>query len=90
MIKNNNFETIFDAYQLVEGAKIRAKQNPEEIFKLAKYDADKRGYMVYPYDDGVKFDDFGVLITESELMNDYEIGSVDIGLQKNIIDVDAA
>ncbi len=74
-MKNNKFETILDAYQLVEGAHIRAKQYPEEIFTLAAYQADKRGYMAYPVDNGVMYQDFGVLITESELMNDYEIGS---------------
>jgi hypothetical protein len=76
MMKNNKFETIFDAYQLVEGAHIRAKQNPEEIFKLATYQADKRGYLAYPIDHGIKYEDFGVLISESELIHDYEIGSL--------------
>lgn len=76
-MKSNKFETIIDAYQLVEGAQIRAKQNIEEIFTLAKYQADKRGYMVYPLDNGVIYQDFGVLISESELMKDYEIGSIE-------------
>ena len=75
-MKSNKFETIIDAYQLVAGAQIRAKQNPEEIFTLSGYQADKRGYMVYPLDNGITYQDFGVLITESELMKDYEIRSV--------------
>lgn len=75
-MKSNKFETILDAYQLAEGAHIRAKQNPEEIFTLAEYKADKRGYMAYPIDNGIKYQDFGVLITETELMKDYEIGSI--------------
>jgi hypothetical protein len=77
-MKSNKFETIRDAYQLVQGAQIRAKQYPEEIFTLAEYQADKRGYMVYPLDHGVMYQDFGVLITETELMKDYEIGSVEM------------
>jgi hypothetical protein len=77
-MKNNKFETIVDAYQLVQGAQIRAKQNPEEIFTLAEYQADKRGYMAYPLDNGVMYQDFGVLISENELMHDYEIGSIEM------------
>lgn len=78
MTKNNQFETILDAYQLAEGAQIRAKKNPEEIFTLSGYKPDQRGYLAYPLDNGVTFNDFGVLITESELMKDYEIGSVEL------------
>jgi hypothetical protein len=77
-MKNNKFETITDAYQIVEGAQIRAKHNPEEIFTLAGYQADKRGYMAYPIDNGVMYQDFGVLITETELLKDYEIGTIEM------------
>jgi hypothetical protein len=77
-MKSNKFETITDAYQIVVGAQIRAKQYPEEIFTLAKYQADKRGYMAYPLDNGIMYHDFGVLITETELMKDYEIGSIEM------------
>jgi hypothetical protein len=79
-MKINNFITINDAYQLVEGGKIRAKKYPEELFVLSSYDADKRGYMLYPYDEGQQFTDFGVLITESELMYDYEIEKLDVNV----------
>ncbi len=81
-MKNNNFETIFDAYQLVEGAKIRAKKNREEIYTLSAYDPNKRGYMVYPFDNGINYSDFGFLITEKELLHDYEIGAADMMLPK--------
>ena len=77
-MKSNKFQTILDAYQLAEGAQIRAKRNPDEIFTLASYDISKKGYMVYPIDNGVSYHDFGVIITEKELMNDYEIKSVTI------------
>ncbi|MBW4889512.1 hypothetical protein KXQ82_07290 [Mucilaginibacter sp. HMF5004] len=77
-MKANNYITINDAYQLVEGAKIRAKKYPEELFVLSSYDADKRGYLLYPFDEGRKFNDFGILITESELMYDYEIEKLNV------------
>ncbi len=82
MIKENKFETIFDAYQLLDGAKIRAKQNPEELFILKNYDAEKKGYMIYPFDDGVNFTDFGILITEGELINDYEVEELNATVPK--------
>lgn len=71
-MKNNNFETITDAYQLVSGARIKGK-NHDEIFELGDYDAGKRGYTVYPYEEGVKFNDFSVVISEKELKNNYLI-----------------
>lgn len=71
-MKNNNFETISDAYQLVKGAKIKGKTQ-DEIFELGHYDADKRGYTVYPYEEGVMFRDFSVLVSEKELKNNYLI-----------------
>ena len=74
-MKNNTFESITDAYQLVEGAKIKGKKQ-EEIFELGSYDPNKRGYTVYPFEEGVKFDDFSVLMSEKELMQNYLIENV--------------
>jgi hypothetical protein len=71
-MKNNTFETISDAYQLVSGAKIKGK-NQDEIFELGAYDGNKRGYTLYAFEDGVKFGDFSVIISEKELMNNYLI-----------------
>jgi len=71
------FNTIKDAYQLVKGAKIKGKHQ-EEIFELGAYDPIKRGYNVYPFEDGVKFDDFKVIISENELMNNYLIERVNV------------
>ena len=71
-MKNNNFEYITDAYQLVEGAKIKGK-NQDEIFELGSYDANKRGYIVYPFEEGVRFEDFNVLMSEKELKANYLI-----------------
>ena len=73
-MKNNNFENITDAYQLVSGARIKGKKQ-DEIFELGAYDANKRGYTVYPYEEGVKFKDFSVVISEKELKNNYLIES---------------
>jgi len=73
-MKNNNFENITDAYQLVSGARIKGKKQ-DEIFELGNYDANKRGYTVYPYEEGVKFNDFSVVIAEKELKNNYLIES---------------
>ena len=74
-MKNNNFESIFDAYQLVSGAKIKGKKQ-DEIFELGAYDAMKRGYVLYPLEHGVKFDDFSVMISEKELKNNFLIEAV--------------
>jgi hypothetical protein len=71
-MKNNNFEYITDAYQLVEGAKIKGKKQ-EEIFELGAYDPNKRGYTVFPFEEGIKYNDFSVLMSEKELMNNYLI-----------------
>jgi hypothetical protein len=68
----NNFEQITDAYQLVEGAKIKGKKE-DEVFELGGYDPTKRGYVVYPYEEGVKFENFNVLMSEKELMTNYLI-----------------
>jgi len=71
-MKDNKFQTITDAYQLVSGARIKGKHQ-EEIFELGDYDANKRGYTVYPYEEGLKFTDFSVVISEKELKNNYLI-----------------
>ncbi|MBB5394377.1 hypothetical protein [Mucilaginibacter sp. AK015] len=71
-MKNTTFENIFDAYQLVSGAKIKSK-NYDEVYELGQYDGNKRGYTLYAYEDGVRFDDFSVIISENELMNNYLI-----------------
>ena len=73
-MKNNNFENITDAYQLVSGARIKGKKQ-DEIFELGVYDANKRGYTVFPYEEGMKFNDFSVVIAEKELKNNYLIES---------------
>lgn len=73
----NNFEQITDAYQLVEGAKIKGKKE-DEIFELGSYDPIKRGYVVYPYEEGIKFDNFNVLMSEKELMNNYLIENIKV------------
>jgi hypothetical protein len=70
----NNFQPILDAYQLVEGAVIKGKEQ-DELFEVGTYDAEKKGYTVYPYQDGARFDDFNILVTEDELMDNYLIES---------------
>lgn len=70
----NNFEPIVDAYQLTEGSVVKGKEQ-EELFKLGEYDEEKKGYTVYPYDNGQRMEDFPVLITETELMDNYLIES---------------
>jgi hypothetical protein len=76
-MKNNEFQYITDAYQLVQGAKIKGKKQ-EEIFELGAYDPNKRGYTVYPFEEGVKFNDFSVLMSEKELMNNYLIENLKV------------
>ncbi len=76
-MKNTTFENIFDAYQLVSGAKIKAK-NYDEIFELGAYDGNKRGYTLYAFENGVRFDDFSVIISEKELMNNYQIERIKV------------
>jgi hypothetical protein len=68
------FETILDAYQLAEGSIIKEKDQ-DEIFELGAYDADKKGYAVFPFEDGIRFEDFTMVISESELMDNYLIES---------------
>ena len=72
-MKNNNFEAILDAYQLVSGAKIKGKQQ-DEIFELGTYDALKRGFFL-ALEHGVKYDDFSMIISEKELKNNFLIES---------------
>ena len=67
-----NFQPIEDAYELSEGSIVKGKEQ-EELFQLGEYDADKKGYTAYPYENGERFGDFSVLITESELMDNYLI-----------------
>lgn len=74
-MKNNNFQNIFDAYQLVGGAKIKGKQQ-DELFELGEYDANKRGYTIYPIDSGVRYDDFAMVVSEKELKNNFLIEAV--------------
>ncbi|MFD2871204.1 hypothetical protein ACFS5N_01915 [Mucilaginibacter ximonensis] len=74
-MKNNNFQNIFDAYQLVSGAKIKGKQE-DELFELGDYDANKRGYTIYPIDNGVRYDDFAMVVAEKELKNNFMIEAV--------------
>ncbi len=78
-MKNNQFAPIKDAYQLVQGAKIKGIRH-EEIFELGSYDPNKRGYTVYPYEDGVKFDDFSIIVSEKELKNHYVIEAVNVNM----------
>ena len=68
----NNFEPILDAYQLAEGSIIKEKDQ-DEIFELGGYDADKKGYAVFPFEDGIRFEDFTMVVSESELMDNYLI-----------------
>lgn len=74
-MKNINFNHISDAYQLVQGAKIKAKTY-DELFELGEYDANKRGYVVFPFEDGIMYTDFSMIISEKELMNNYLIEPV--------------
>jgi hypothetical protein len=74
-MKNISFNDIKDAYQLVQGAKIKGKTQ-DEIFELGEYDANKRGYIVYPFESGVIYNDFSMIMTEKELMTNYMIEPV--------------
>jgi hypothetical protein len=42
---------------------------------LGTYDALKRGYTLYPLDNGIRYDDFSVLVSERELKNNFMIES---------------
>ena len=57
---------------LAEGSIVKEKDQ-EELFELGEYDADKKGYNVFPFEDGVRFDDFTMVISENELMDNYLI-----------------
>ena len=78
-MKNNEFAPIKDAYQLVQGAKIKGIKH-EEVFEMGSYDPDKRGYTIYPFEDGVKFNDFSVIVSEKELMTHYVIEGVNVNM----------
>jgi hypothetical protein len=65
-----NFEPILDAYQLAEGSVIKEKDQ-DEIFELGQYDAEKKGYEVFPFENGVRFEDFTMVVSEDELMDNY-------------------
>jgi hypothetical protein len=73
-MKNKNFEPILDAYQLAEGSIVKEKDQ-DEIFEIGVYDAEKKGYTVFPFEDGVRFEDFTMVISESELMDNYLVES---------------
>ncbi|WDF53663.1 hypothetical protein [Mucilaginibacter sp. KACC 22063] len=76
-MKNINFKEIYDAYQLVDGAKIKGKKY-DEIFELGAYDANKRGYTLYPFEEGRRFEDFCVIVSEKELKNNYLIEKLNV------------
>jgi hypothetical protein len=78
-MKNNEFAPIKDAYQLVQGAKIKGIKH-EEVFEMGVYDPDKRGYTIYPFEDGVKFNDFSVIVSEKELMTHYVIEGLNVNM----------
>lgn len=78
-MKNNQFAPIKDAYQLVQGAKIKGIKH-EEVFELGSYDPNKRGYTIYPYEDGVKFNDFSVIVSEKELKAHYVIQDLNVNM----------
>lgn len=78
-MKNITFNDIKDAYQLVQGAKIKSKTQ-DEVYELGQYDANKRGYVVYPFEDGVIFTDFSMIMSEKELMTNYTIEAVKMSL----------
>ena len=78
-MKNNEFAPIKDAYQLVQGAKIKGIKH-EEVFEMGGYDPNKRGYTIYPFEDGVKFNDFSVIVSEKELMTHYVIEGVNVNI----------
>ena len=76
-MKNNVFDHIKDAYQLVQGAKIKGK-SADELFELGEYDPNKRGYVIYPFEDGLIYSDFSMIMSEKELMSHYmiEVGKI--------------
>jgi len=75
----NNFNDIKDAYQLVQGAKIKGKTQ-DELYELGAYDANKRGYVVFPFENGMIYNDFSMIISEKELMTNYMIEPVKVNL----------
>ena len=83
-MKNNNFDLIYDACQLVQGAMIKGKK-ADEIFELGSYDANKRAYTLFPFEKGIKYNDFCVLVSEKELMNHYLIEDLKAAGLTNIL-----
>lgn len=73
-MKDKNFEPILDAYQLTEGSIVKEKDQ-DEIFEIGVYDAEKKGYTAFPFEDGIRFEDFTMVISESELMDNYLVES---------------
>jgi hypothetical protein len=73
-MEDRKFGPILDAYQLAEGAVIKEKDQ-EELFELGAYDAEKKGYAVFPFEGGVRFTDFAMVVSEGELMDNYLIES---------------
>jgi len=49
------------------------RQTARRNVELGSYDANKRGYTLYPFEEGIKYDDFSVVISEKELKNNYLI-----------------
>ncbi|MVN91099.1 hypothetical protein [Mucilaginibacter aquatilis] len=78
-MKNTQFAPIKDAYQLVQGAKVKGIKY-EEVFELGTYDPNKRGYTIYPFEDGVKFNDFSIIVSEKELKTHYVIEDVNVNI----------
>jgi len=78
-MKNNQFAPIKDAYQLVQGAKVKGIKH-EEVFELGTYDPNKRGYTIYPFEDGVKFNDFSIIVSENELKTHYVVEDVNVNI----------
>lgn len=69
-----SFQPIEDAYELSEGSIVKGK-GQEELFQLGDYDTDSKAYTAYPYENGERFGDFTVLISENELMDNYLVQS---------------
>ena len=78
-MKNIDFTEIKDAYQLIDGAKIKGKKY-DEIFELGAYDANKRGYTLYPFENGIRYEDFCVIVSEKELMTNYVVEGLNVAV----------
>lgn len=82
-MKNNIFDRILYAYQLEGGAKIKSK-NYDEVYELGACDGNKRGYTLYAFEDGVRFEDISIIISENELMNNYLIEKAKVTLTQRL------